>query len=231
MRNPIRRNRKIGRTQGGRVKDGRAQEKIDRVFPGGVWRSVSAEAGQVRVLRENPARDFYHPCEPEEYLELLRRLPPKLSEPLGQIVLRRVSKRDAAVGIEGRAYRACILLNSFPKDRRFWIGTRKSARSYVRHMAPWCHRVNWVEEWDEWAFIWTAEEVRRYYLYHLFLHELGHVNCNRRLPRRRNEEFAENFALEWARRLGELTETYEEAEDRLWQEVMERGAETEGTET
>jgi hypothetical protein len=41
MKNPIRRSRKIGKTQGGRVKDGRANEKWSRIFPEDVWMRLS----------------------------------------------------------------------------------------------------------------------------------------------------------------------------------------------
>jgi len=51
---------------------------------------------------------------------------------------------------------------------------------------------------------WSKEELRRYYLYHLFLHEVGHINQPWFHSQQRREEFAENFALEWAGRLGEL---------------------------
>ncbi|MEZ5426313.1 MAG: hypothetical protein R2747_08620 [Pyrinomonadaceae bacterium] len=41
-------------------------------------------------------------------------------------------------------------------------------------------------------------------MYHLFLHEVGHINQPWFHKMRRREEFAENFALEWAERLGHL---------------------------
>lgn len=47
-------------------------------------------------------------------------------------------------------------------------------------------------------------DYHRYYLFHLFLHEIGHINQPWFHSTRRREEFAENFALEWAARLGEL---------------------------
>jgi hypothetical protein len=55
-----------------------------------------------------------------------------------------------------------------------------------------------------WRLKWTEEEVKRYYLYHLFLHEIGHLNEYIRGSSKQHEMFAENFALEWARKLGEL---------------------------
>jgi hypothetical protein len=71
-------------------------------------------------------------------------------------------------------------------------------------MAPWCDR--WAEEGGRWVLQWTAEKIKRYYLYHLLLHEVGHFNGWFSSHKRR-EDFAEGFALEWARRLGELPPT------------------------
>ncbi len=51
---------------------------------------------------------------------------------------------------------------------------------------------------------WSLEEIRRYYLFHLLLHEVGHINQPLLHDARRREEFAENFALEWAAKLNEL---------------------------
>jgi hypothetical protein len=67
---------------------------------------------------------------------------------------------------------------------------------------PWCRR--WVRKERTWKLVWSIEEIRRYYLYHLFLHELGHLNQPWSHSTRIPESFAENFALEWARRLGQL---------------------------
>ncbi len=68
---------------------------------------------------------------------------------------------------------------------------------------PWCSG-EWREENDGVNLRWREEEVRRYYLFHLFLHEVGHINQPLFHSARRREEYAENFALEWAARLNEL---------------------------
>ena len=48
------------------------------------------------------------------------------------------------------------------------------------------------------------EDLKRYYLFHLLLHELGHINQPWFHSSARREEFAENFALTWARKLNVL---------------------------
>lgn len=203
MRNPMRRSRKIGLTQGGRVQDGRASEKWSRVFTRDVWEKLSIHRrGQgCRVLQENPSGAFYHPCEGWEYLSVLERLPPGFREPVRAIVLRRTPKLDARLGIEARMRFGCVILNAFPRSNQM-VWTAPPARATRRHYGRWCSR--WLEGEDGLRLQWTSEEIRRYYLFHLFLHEVGHVNQPLFHDRRRREDFAENFALEWAARLGEL---------------------------
>ena len=201
MRNPIRRSRKIGNTQGGRVKDGRAEEKWSRAFPANIYRQLSENGKKWQVLRENPSRDFYHPCSAEDYLGVLERLPADLTEHVRAIVLRRLPKEDERLGIDARRRYSCVIMNSFPKSNEMSWSSRPTEGT-VRHLASWCDR--WRSDGGHWRLVWEPEEVRRYYLYHVFLHEVGHINQPWSYSLRQREAFAENFALEWARELGAL---------------------------
>ena len=201
MHNPIRRSRKIGKTQGGRVKDGRAEEKWSREFPANIYRQLSENGETWQVLRENPSRDFYHPCSADDYLGVLERLPAELTEYVCAVVLRRLPKEDERLGIDARRRYSCVIMNSFPKSNETpW--PKRPTDGTVRHLAPWCDR--WLSDGGIWRLAWEPEEVRRYYLYHVFLHEIGHINQPWSYSLRQREAFAENFALEWARNLGAL---------------------------
>jgi len=202
MRRPHRRSRKIGLTQGGRVRDGKANEKGSRVFTRDVWLRLSGESDvRWRVLRENPSRDFCHPVGVRAIRGVLDRLPEELTDGVAAIVLRRLPKVDERLGVEARRRWSVVILNAFPKDRRqVWTGGRP--RAAMKHNEPWCDR--WTKEGDDWVLSWTRDEARRYYLYHLLLHEVGHLNEPRTRRGKRAESFAEDFALTWARRLGEL---------------------------
>lgn len=204
MFNPIRRSRKIGKTQGGRVIDGRTEEKWSRFFGHNIWNQLSEiplREGECRVFRENPSKDFYHPCSPEEYLGLLNRLPKELSYHLKAIILRRTPKNDQRSGVEARRRFSCVIVNSFPRNNRMTWATPPTETA-ISHYDPWCK--NWVTEPGVWALEWSTDEIRRYYLYHLFLHELGHINQPAYHALKRREDFAENFALNWAQQLGVL---------------------------
>ena len=201
MRNPIRRSRKIGKTQGGRVKDGRPEEKWSRLFPANIYRQLSENGEEWQVLRENPSRDYYHPCSGDDYLGVLGRLPDDLTEYVRAVVLRRLPKEDEQLGIDARRRYSCVIMNSFPKSNEMpW--SKRPTKATVQHLAPWCDR--WRSDGGRWRLVWEPEEVRRYYLYHVFLHEVGHINQPWSHSLRQREAFAENFALEWARELGAL---------------------------
>lgn len=203
MRNPTRRNRNIGKTQGGRVKDGKANEKWSRIFTRSVWEQLSDDRpGGYVILTENPSADFYHPCSPAELDAVIARLPKRLTASLRAIVLRRISKPDLVRGVEARVRYRCIILNSFPKSNIVDWGLRSPTPRIKRHYEPWCSY--WVQEGDRWLQIWTDEQAKHYYLYHLFLHELGHLNDRSLNAVSQRESFAEDFALTWARKLNAI---------------------------
>jgi hypothetical protein len=201
MRNPMRRSRKIGLTQGGRVRDGGASEKWSRVFTRDVWKKLSIQGQGCRLLKENPSGAFYHPCQGQEYLSVLERLPAEFRQPVRAIVLRRTPKFDARLGIEARMRFGCVILNAFPRSNQM-VWTAPPTQAARRHYVRWCSR--WLEEKGSLKLQWTLDEIRSYYLFHLLLHEVGHINQPHFHNARRREEFAENFALEWAARLDEL---------------------------
>lgn len=201
MHNPLRRSRKIGKTQGGRVKDGQPEEKWSRFFPTNIYRQLSENGEKWQVLRENPSRDYYHPCSGDDYLGVLERLPDDLTEYVRAIVLRRLPKKDERLGIDARRRYSCVIMNSFPRSNET-LWSKRPTKAMVQHLAPWCGR--WRSDRGQWRLVWEPEEVRRYYLYHVFLHEVGHINQPWSYSLRQREAFAENFALEWARELGAL---------------------------
>ena len=185
--------------------DGNATEKSSRVVPRDVWARLSDEevSDGYLVLIDNPSRDFFHPVSDAEIRATLDRLPNRLTEYLRAVVLPRMSVTDQVRGVEARRRNCCIVLNPFPKDCRiFWTTDPPSAR-VIKHYEPW--GAGWEEMGTGWFQVWTLERLKNYYLFHLLLHELGHINqpCCHSL--RRRESFAEDFALTWAFKLGALT--------------------------
>lgn len=199
--NPLRRNKKIGETQGGRVKNGQPQEKRSRLFPENVWWQISSEERIWQVFSENPSRDYYHPCEPEEYLKVLERLPSHQTKYVKGIILRRTPKIDKKLKIEAWRRFFCVILNAFPKSQKY-IFKKKPSNSTIKHYKPFCS--NWIEENGVWILNWEDSEVRRYYLFHLFLHEIGHINEPFSNSKTKRENYAESFARDMMVWLGEV---------------------------
>lgn len=202
MHNPIRRNKNIGKTQGGRVKNGRAYEKWSRGdFQSSIYGQLSESEECWQLFCENPSRNYFHPYEGFEYIEVLNQLPNELTKYLKAIILPRISKRDVKQGIEAKQRYDCIIMNPFPADMKIcW--EQKPVQSTYRHYLPWCNR--WHQKNGKFFLTWELRELKRYYLYHVFLHELGHINQPWFHSLNRREEFAENFALEWAKELGKI---------------------------
>ena len=164
MRQPTRRSRKIGLTQGGRIRDGKPSAKLSHVFTRDIWERLSATPadGPPAVLRENPSGAYFHPCQGSEYLAILERLPPGLREGMRAVVLRRTPKLDAEIGVEARKRSGCVILNAFPRSMLMsWHnGVGPAAR---RHYERWCTG-EWIGRGDFVTLRWNVDELRRYYL-------------------------------------------------------------------
>jgi len=94
MRNPTRRSKRIGQTQGGRVSDGKAQEKRSRIFTRTTWTKLSAHEDGTLIVRENPSRDLFHPASPDDVRRVLDRLPYVETVHVKAVILRRTPKDD-----------------------------------------------------------------------------------------------------------------------------------------
>lgn len=174
MHNPIRRSKKIGLTQGGRVKAGTPMEKWSRLFSPDTWEILSKQnLPKWNVIKENPSRSYYHPCTAEEIHFILKKLPEDFTEDINAIVLKRLTKRDEEYGVEARKRWHIIILNSFPKTNLLeW--EKPPTIDQRKHFQVWSS--NWIKKNRKWYLKWTKEQVKRYYLYHLLLHEIGHFN-------------------------------------------------------
>lgn len=201
MKNPIRRSRNIGKTQGGRVKNGRAQEKWSRLFPENRWRQISREDTVWNFFIENPSRDYYHPCAAEEYLSVLEQLPDYHTKHVKGVILRRTPKRDENLGIEAWRRWSCVIMNSFPKSNQY-IFNQKPRDSVIKFFKPFCD--DWSQEKEKWVLNWSEEQAKKYYLYQVFLHEIGHINDGLRASKRKRENYADSFARDMSEWLNEV---------------------------
>ena len=94
-----------------------------------------------------------------------------------------------------------MVLNAFPKTREY-IFDKKPSESTLKHYAPFC--TNWEDRNGTWVLNWEEHQVKRYFLYHLFLHEIGHINEPIYHNKVKRENYAESFARDMAEWLGEI---------------------------
>ncbi len=167
---------------------------------------------RVPIRLENPSRDFYHPVTPQDIAELLVRLPADDLRGLEMITLRRVPwssyLRDDSFGWYDPHDRD-ISLRAFPVDQRLYVGERGPTERERREFDPFC--TNWQRGRGGWYLQWDDESLRRFYLYDVLLHEIGHHVADRDRPvgrtrRSSHEDFAHDYARRWRRALlGEST--------------------------
>ncbi len=158
MNRPTRRNRKIGRTQGGRVRGGRAIEKESREFPISVWEELSATEGPRRHFVENPSRDYFHPASIDECEQVLSLLPDELTAGVRAILLRRPRQRDLARGVEAWKRYGVVALVACPGSMTT-VWPYRVDDGQRRHYAPWCDR--WSFGHQDTALEWELEETKR----------------------------------------------------------------------
>ncbi|WP_157467908.1 hypothetical protein [Desulfatibacillum aliphaticivorans] len=128
-------------------------------------------------------------------------LPSDVTADVRAIILRRIPKMDEKRFVDARKIYRCIILNAFPRDLKMpW--PYKPDQATFKHMNRWCD--DWIEENGAWFLQWNRSAARDYYLYHVLLHEIGHINDWFHSRPSKREDFAENFALEWAAKLGKL---------------------------
>lgn len=158
------------------------------------------------LIQDNPSREFVFPVSVEECAAALRALPASHGEGITHIWLRRRPARLAgsasalAEFICGSGVRV-IVLYPWRADGRLYVGRRKphpqSVASYLRFGAEVrCDHGRWYVEF-------SAADLKRFYIEHLFCHEVGHhVDWYTRHWSKANsrsaEEFADQYAVQWA---------------------------------
>jgi len=170
-------------------------------------RGRARAATPVPIRQDNPSRDFLHPASVEDVAELVAHLPPEDLSELTAINLRRVPwssyERDDAFGFYDPHDRE-ITLRAFPSDLRLYIGGREPSERERREFDPFCR--DWRRGPHGWYLQWDEASLRRFYLYDVLLHEIGHHVADRGKPvgktrRSANEAFAHDYARRWRRRL------------------------------
>lgn len=163
---------------------------------------VSGDGPQ--LIENKPHRDYFFPVTGEEVLDRIGQVPHSHREGLTHVWLRHEGpnhgRKFFGSYCTGPGYRA-IVLNPWPRSLKWDIGPKLYNR--WKKMALQ-HKATLKRSRGRWTVTFSMEESRRFYLDNLILHELGHHVDSRRRSRANTkalEDFADQYALKWARRL------------------------------
>ena len=99
-----------------------------------------------------------------------------------------------------------IILYPFPKSMKMSFGKKKPERKKLNWYSKFSPELK--EEKGVWNLHWKEEQIKKYYLEGLLLHEIGHKMDSlyqrywSKTYKRRAEKFANNFAYFWGDKLG-----------------------------
>lgn len=165
---------------------------------------------------DNPSRDFYFPVTVDDVKNTLSKLPVDHTEHITHIWFQKIKKAEYLAGQTLQGCFICgsgvylIILHPFPIDNKMRLGKSKPIKRILNYYCQYSNELE--EDKDGWYLQWTAEEIRRYYLEGLLLHEIGHsidsfykrfwskADCNKA------EKWADNYAAVWS---NTIRETYE----------------------
>lgn len=200
---PWKKSRTYGDIYGGRVR----RRMTDNIFARAhSLQRPGPEQELPLLIQDNPSREFFFPVSVEECLTALRALPTSHTTGITHIWLRRHSTRTArtdaplAEFIWGSGVRV-IVLYPWRTDGRLYLGRSKPVSQQIAMYLRASARL--VNDHGRWYVEFSKADLRRFYIEHLFCHEVGHhVDRYTRhwstANSRRVEEFADQYAVQWA---------------------------------
>ena len=201
--------RKFGDVKGGRMRPKLADNIFKREH--NFLPPVEGEEKPVFMV-DNPSRDFFFPVTVDDIKAFLEKLPGEHIQEITHIWLRKVTKKEYEK--EG-SYQGCFICGSgvnlmviypFPKDLCINFGNTKPNDRILKWYSAYEPKL--VEFKGTWSLVWTEEQIRKYYLEGLLLHEIGHQIdsiykrfWSKNYRGRRAENFADNFAYYWGKKI------------------------------
>lgn len=159
-------------------------------------------------VEDNPSKGYYFPISQTDLEEVMEKLPKEEVKGLTHIWLRRdTGNLDGRNGyfakfICGSKVRV-IIIQPWPIDGKLFLGNKKpslrTVKTYQRFNAEL------TKEKGKWYVFLDGENLKKFYLEYLFLHEIGHhIDWYHRHWSKANfkqcEEYADQYALEIARK-------------------------------
>lgn len=210
-------NRKFGDVMGGRQRPKLADNIFNRQH-----NLTAPQAGEEKpvFIVENPSRDFYFPVTVDEVKDVFARLPKAHTDHLTHVWFQKIKKKDY---VDQQTFQGCfiagsgvylIVLHPFPVDNKMRLGKRKPTLGLLRYYKNFTTALK--EDDDGWYLEWTEENIKKYYLENLLLHEIGHSIDSfykrywSKAASQKREHWADNYVAVWADQVRTTYEPYEE---------------------
>lgn len=207
-------NRKFGDVMGGRKKP----KLTDNIFNRQHSLTAPKEGEEKPIfIVENPSRDFYFPVTVDEVKETIEQLPEHHTDHLTHIWFQKIKKNDY---LNGKTFQGCficgsgvylIILNPFPTDNKMRLGKNKPTQRVLNYYKAFTTELK--EDPNGWFLQWTEENIKRYYLENLLLHEIGesidsfYKRYWSKATGQKRENWADNYAAVWADQVREIYNT------------------------
>lgn len=165
---------------------------------------------------DNPSREFYFPITIDEIKDILSKLPDCHTAHLTHIWLQKIKKADYLNGLTFQGCFVCgsgvnlIILHPFPIDNKMRLGKSKPLKRILNYYSK--YTVDLKEDKGFWYLQWSKEQIKRYYLENLLLHEIGHSIDSfykkywSKANEVKKENWADNYVAVWADTIREIYE-------------------------
>jgi len=172
---PWKKSRTYGDIYGGRLR----RRMTDNIFARAhSLQRPGPEQALPLLIQDNPSREFFFPVSVEECATALRALPTNHTAGITHIWLRRRSTRTASTDaslaefICGSGVRV-IVLYPWRTDGRRYLGRSKPAPQQIAMYLRAGAKLG--NEHGQWYVEFSEADLRRFYIEHLFCHEVGHT--------------------------------------------------------
>lgn len=198
----------------GDVKGGRKWPKLaDGVFNKRHSFTAPSEGEETPIfITDNATRDLYFPVSVDEIKSFLNKLPAEHTENLTHIWLRKMSNKEYETEGSQQGCFICgsgvnlIVLYPFPRDLKMKFGKTKPSNKTLKWYTA--YEPELIYDKEEWCLQWTENNIKKYYLEGLLLHEIGHQidslyqrYWSKNYHKQKSENFADNFAYYWGNEL------------------------------
>ena len=207
-------NRKFGDVMGGRMRPKLTDNIFNRQHN---LQPLTENQERPVFIIENPSKDFYFPATIEEVKATLSLLPKDHTKYLTHIWLDKVKKKDYLSGDTLQGEFICgskvylIKLYAVPIDNKMLFGQTKPTTKELSFYKAYCTDLQHNK--SGWYLQWTEQNMKRYFLEKLLLHEIGHCVdyiYQRQWSKANNkqvENFADNYAVVWS---NNIRQTFDE---------------------